>query len=347
MAVRDVFDGEYFDWYQVTFNGGILAERESDINDKSSITVKEFLSGDQDRIAASASKLIEDIKKNWPESVVEHCAPRVKQYGAGANVVRGSQTICHVCWGGCNAGVHLISTGGISHDVAMWLQSDESGYAMTYAVSRADVKIDMVDPAAWEYLYGGASEFAIKNKLTTSCVGDWLEAKKGRTFYIGSAKSVVQVRIYEKGIKEGGDPNWVRFEAQIRPPKADQKKMVAPMPPNHFFVSASRWLSRLYSHLLLEEHGRPERYLGTVWKRSDRESSIAAMAKQYKNTMMSFADELGGWDKLGEFLGVLSEVVSENDNQIGGFGENPYERALNRSKLDVDLNTGEVFKDAV
>lgn len=317
MAVRDVFNGEYFDWYQGTFlNGRMPVDKFSN-----------------DPHLARAATFLKRIQNKWGSDFADivESEPRVKQYSHGADLMRGSQKIIHVCWGGSNAGVHFISTGHISNEVAGWLQSEESGYQASYGVSRADPRMDMVDPAAWEYLYGLSADFALKRKLTTNSMGDWLTGEKGRTFYIGSKTSAVQTRLYEKGKKEGGDPDWVRLEAQVRPSKADQKLKAAMWSPRDFFLHSSRWLADYYQKVLFEDHGRPDIHLGTVWSKSDREKAVTACVRQYGNRLLELADYLGGWDKLGECLGDL-KVLVDAGNQGSGFGDNPYEKAIARYK---------------
>lgn len=52
----------------------------------------------------------------------------------------------------------------------------------------------------------------------TSCAGDWLFRKEGRTLYIGSRGSGKMLRIYEKGKQLGGgaNPRWVRVEVELK-----------------------------------------------------------------------------------------------------------------------------------
>lgn len=318
MAVRDVFNGEYFDWYQGTFvNGRMPVDKISN-----------------DPHLSRAATLLQRAQNYWGKDLVDivEATPVVKQYSHAANLVRGSHTVLHVCWGGSNSGVHFRSTGAVSHDVATWLQSEQSGYQASYGVSRADVRMDMCDPAAWEYLYSLSADFALARKIKTNSVGDWLTGEKGRTFYIGSKTSVVQTRIYEKGKEAGGNPDWVRLEAQVRPSKADQKLKAAMWSSHDFFVHSSRWLADYYQKVLLEDHGRPEIHLGTVWSKSDAEKALTACVRQYGNRLLELAERLdGNWSRVGEVLGDMYVLVKES-NQGAGFGENPYEAAIARYK---------------
>lgn len=123
----------------------------------------------------------------------------------------------HLCWGGHNIGLHVVSTGSVSHDVGEWMQQHFSGL---YGVSRADVRMDTTTEGVFDYLVKVAGDFAIDRKIKTNHQGDWLTGKAGRTLYLGSKDSVVQVRIYEKGKKEEviltGSGSKYRFVLQKR-----------------------------------------------------------------------------------------------------------------------------------
>lgn len=318
MTVREIADCDFYDWYQVTFEVGMMPRH------------SEYWS--MNSTSWAAVSLVHNFRENWTGSVVEEVPPRVKQYHKAVNILRGSQTIAHICWGGSNAGVHMISTGAIADEVAKFLQSESAGYRCTYGVSRADVRCDLVDPAAWEYLYGAAEGFCLKRKIKTNSMGDWLTGEAGRTFYMGSKTSVVQVRIYEKGKKDGGDPNWVRVEAQIRPSKSDHKRLVAMNSAKAMFMGSSKWLTDFYLHVLLEKDDSPRKYIGTVWKRSDLQSSVVHMVNQYGKAFAELAEELGGSENAGKFVELMIEKSREFRGQKEGMGDNPFDEVMSNFK---------------
>lgn len=60
-------------------------------------------------------------------------------------------------------------------------------------------------------------------KTTLLSVGDFYRGLKGRTYYIGAAQSQRRIRVYEKGIQLGENPEWVRVEMQYRPKTREEK----------------------------------------------------------------------------------------------------------------------------
>lgn len=95
-----------------------------------------------------------------------------------------------------------------------------------HSVTRADIAIDAcfsdaacgLNPSA---VLAGCVEIAVAHRLSTAMLGDWSgREQSGRTLYIGSAKSPIRVRVYEKGRQPDtmpNDPDWVRFELVYRP----------------------------------------------------------------------------------------------------------------------------------
>lgn len=79
----------------------------------------------------------------------------------------------------------------------------------------------------------------------TSCAGDWLDAIKGRTLYVGKAANGKSLRCYEKG-KQLGDLEspWVRYEVQL-----GNRDRVIPLDvlisPDKYFAGAYPFLQEL------------------------------------------------------------------------------------------------------
>ena len=193
-----------------------------------------------------------------------------------------------------------------------------------YQVSRADVRVDFVGEGAWDYLYGKSSSFCLENKIRTNCVGDWLTGIKGRTFYMGATSSVTQIRLYEKGKKEGANPDWIRFEIQVRPAKSKNKTMAALYSALEFWQS-SKWTSILIANILSLDK-LEVKPLFDVWKASDDQRALRSMLLQYGNLLERVTDNLpNGWEGLGVVLQDLRSILKENKGQVGGFGSNPYD----------------------
>lgn len=306
-GVKIEFTDSFFDWYQVTFPN-----------------------------LSSPEHLIEKALKHFDLSSIEHSQPRVRQYYRGVNLVRGSHTIFHVCWGGCNEGMHLLSTSFVSHEVEVWLKENWQG---SYIVSRADVRIDSICIGSFEYLYGLCKEVSELLDIKRNQVGDWdVEGSpSGRTYYLGSKSSVVQVRLYEKGKESGGDKNWVRLEIQVRPSKRAGKEKAATYTPEQFWGS-SAWSNLLYATIFNNGEKIKSETLGTVWSLSDQERALRSLVSQYGNTLEKLAAQLpDGWGSIGKYLFELKNLPLAVDDASrnfalanAGFGVNPFEGLLNK-----------------
>lgn len=292
----------FFDWYQGTF----ISEQ---------------------AIYLSADKFISKVLECFPMSSAFISKPRVNQYQRAVDIKRGDMQIVHICWDGLSD-VHFIATGAVSHEFAEFMHKN---YLGKYGVSRADVRADMIDPAAWEYMHGIAYRFAERSRSTkgmreikTNCVGDWDTGVNGRTYYLGSSTSAVQVRIYEKGKKDGGSKDWVRYEAQIRPPKSKDKAAAAIWSPVEF-LSSKPWLINLSSEIFFNQSLPKAPSFQSVWSSSgDLERTTRAMCKQYGKHLAVLADYLGGWDKIGGFIDEYLKALELNEFARTGFGESPY-----------------------
>lgn len=95
-----------------------------------------------------------------------------------------------------------------------------------HSVTRVDVAIDACFSASSSGLttgvvLAGCVDIAVAHRLSTTMLGDWSgRDESGRTLYIGSAKSALRGRVYEKGRQPGtfpADPDWLRFELVYRP----------------------------------------------------------------------------------------------------------------------------------
>lgn len=95
-----------------------------------------------------------------------------------------------------------------------------------HSVTRVDVAIDAcfsdsVQGLSTGVVLAGCVDIAVSHRLSTTMLGDWSgRDQSGRTLYIGSTKSPIRVRVYEKGRQPDTfpqDPDWLRFEIVYRP----------------------------------------------------------------------------------------------------------------------------------
>lgn len=295
-SIESMWSAPRMDWYEGTFAG----------------------------LRIDADTVVADAVAHWDMSSVVHVRPRNAVYARAVEIVRGSQVILHLSWGGYNEGVHFVATGAIAHDVWGWLRDKYKGM---YSVSRADVRQDCVTEGMWDYVYKEAERFAIDRRIKCKHVGDYLTGKAGRTLYLGGSTAATQCRIYEKGKKEGGNPNWIRLEYQVRPAKSKDKAFAANYLPFDF-VQQSKWGFDLYDALMkgvtAQTLGDVES-LSNVWRVPDADRAEFAMLRQYGNTLEAMLAKCDGdAHALGSYLVTLMSAYKDNKAALTGFGANPY-----------------------
>jgi DNA relaxase NicK len=319
-SIRHLFDGVFFDWYQGTLRCGGISEDGAELTGDANSFAR-------DLIMAFKGRGIPDLKE---------CPPQVPQYSYGMEFSLNGQRVAHLCYGGNGGGLHFISSGSNAHLFYTWLRS--SPYFGAYSITRADVRADLVDHSAWEFARKIGIKTAKRNKVITETAGDWLEGKNGRTLYIGSRSSYSRVRIYEKGIKEKADVNWVRVEAQIRPPKYTDKVGAAALSADDL-LGVCNWVSELFTELFNEKGIKQKAVkMGNVWSldKQGLDYKARSLVKQYKKTLEALSQSLGGWDMVGCYLGAQIEDLELSGMPTSGFGDNEkYERDIEELKRKV------------
>lgn len=201
-------------------------------------------------------------------------------------------------WGGVNEGLHFKSTGSAAHGFYEGIKS----VSLDYKVSRADSALDLVGEGSWDRLYSLCVSIAKARNLRISQVGDYIRGKS-RTLYIGSPKSVVYLRLYEKGWEqidkeydEGADTTWCRLELQVRPASRHKAKASS-------YDAESIWGSSSWSNELIKDVSglSLERLkLGAEYKKPDFEKTFDYVMATYNKSLKSMADHLGGVDQLAK-----------------------------------------------
>lgn len=144
------------------------------------------------------------------------------------------------------------------------------------------------------------------SKIKTRNVGDWTRGEDGRTYYLGSPKSAVFIRLYEKGIQLTQDfeirgtprtdisRNLVRLEVVVRPDKEAKTRAASGAPREAFgYADWTRELLRRVDGSGVKRVHIRERRL------SDHERAFRWMLKQYRSHLITAAEEAGGWEALG------------------------------------------------
>lgn len=244
-------------------------------------------------------------------------------YSAGADFLRGTDVIAKMIYGGEQA-PHVWASGNDAQELARVLRTV---YPAEHYLTLVDVALDFVDGNPWEHLYRACRRVADylptgaerARPLKLASVGDWLREAEGfpggRTLYVGSMKSPVFARLYEKGKQmralypdqlDKYDPGWCRLEVQIRP-QGEARRELAQMEPEAMW-SASRWSADLYAEVVGTgavpfgmKHGRQR----------DDERAYRFLLKQYGGLLRRRADEFGAadpvtriaaWEALGRAL---------------------------------------------
>lgn len=217
-------------------------------------------------------------------------------YSRVYELVQDGEMICYLLTGGSGSasGSHQIRVQGAwSVDIADWVRR----MVPDHTISRVDVAEDYCQDGLFDKLVRRAEKIARAHGVGLERVGaGWYEhqREKGRTLYVGSRKSAVFLRIYERGKKllgEGqqADPNYIRVEVEIKP-KSAAKGLVVQMPPEAFF-GCSKWTSELYTFLCCDELERVK--VGTVWRPSDQERVVNHLGRQFWHSLEKLRDSLG------------------------------------------------------
>jgi len=191
-----------------------------------------------------------------------------------------------------------------------------------HKVSRMDAALDFDGPGTWSTLlavcqgvadgseYPGDTRKRV-GKIRTNQMGDWFHGQHGRTFYLGSFKSAVLARLYEKGIQlreeaakrglsrtDDFTDDAVRLEVQVRP-DGDAKRLAARATPRDVF-GYSDWSRELLRRI----DGTDVHRVHIKERRdSDHERALQWMVKQYGSHLLQELMIHGSWAAVGESLG--------------------------------------------
>ena len=183
-------------------------------------------------------------------------------------------------------GVHVIIHGGDSCPGIV--ESFRSAFP-SHRPSRIDVCLDFQGPGAWDDLYQlvtlTAGRFGVDSKL----YGDFINAKTGRTIYLGTKNSTHRCRLYEKGheLRSKGildaPLDLVRLELQVSP-SSISRASAAILTPDQV-ARSTKWTSFLCD--TLRTVSAPTVNLTTRKKKPDAVDSFEHMCAQYASTVHS------------------------------------------------------------
>lgn len=245
-------------------------------------------------VEASPDELLAGLVRRYDLSSVRSGRP-LHGYARGAEVYRGERVLARLWWDGTGPDPHVQGSGEDAEVVAEYLR----GEGFVHVVARGDVCEDYSEPGSFDVLHKLCLNVADRHGIKVRHHGDWHRGHDGRTLYLGSPTSVVQLRCYEKGKQLGTNPDLTRVEVQVRP-KGPARSALATAQPSDYF-GCSGWSKHLAEQLGVPEIERMK--AGTIWRPADSERARQTLVHQYGRILSSWADEAGGWDALGLELG--------------------------------------------
>lgn len=240
-------------------------------------------------------------------------------YAEGYKIIASEEVVATVFAGGNNgANPHAFSS---SDKAIQFRDVCRIEWADSHKVTRIDVCEDYQSPTLFDDMVLKLKEVATRKRVRVDTQGDWLSETNpfGRTMYLGSTKSPVRFRMYEKGKKHANElytsrglvtpeefpTDWVRMEAQVRPQNAQRD--VAAKSTLEDIWGFSKWLNEV--GVLVHGVEMP-RVNASVADRSSDEDKFMVLAKQYGRFLKRMSVELGGYEQLGLRIG---EVLKMHD----------------------------------
>lgn len=217
----------------------------------------------------------------------------VHQYSASIASVRGiaqydhavafyipvfEEPICELSFGGNQGAVpHLKATGQFAADVAEVVKKNWP----KHSVSRCDSRYDFVGENLYEKIRPILNDCHVHQGVWRNEMGF---PENGRTFYLGSPKSPVRLRCYEKDKErqaKGYDftPGHLRLELQVRPRTREKPKYAACSAAEIW--GATRW-SRTVINRVLALNPEPIKQVPQMNKSAERK--LAELLTQYSRT---------------------------------------------------------------
>ena len=244
------------------------------------------------------------------EAVVEQGKGRFN-YHHSLTVTENGDRVATILHGGPNGPPNVEASGERAADLAALLRA-----AWAHRVTRCDVAIDLYGSEAFARTEEIAHRIASDAGLQLRKIATPLDRSAGETVYIGSRKSALFVRVYEKGKAERGvygdsvgthalEP-WVRCELEVKPEK-DMKAVAATMAPEAFW-GCSEWTARLATEAFAMS---PDPIPFHPRRTSSDDRSFAIMCAQYRNLLRRRVDERHQGDRMALAREILARIYDD------------------------------------
>lgn len=226
-------------------------------------------------------------------------------YEKAVNIVLDGDVVGTVYTGGNNSTACIQSSGyhaALVRD-AVFLSG------VPFRPSRLDSCLDYDEVGLADALFDFGIWFANKHDLKLEYYGDW-SRNVGRTLNIGSRKSPVYLRIYEKGhkaISEGDEtasPHWVRIEVEIKPDKKRREAFSYMEAPDLFRCG---WVAGFMSDLFVKNIAR----VPVGYRRSQTTDARQRrwLVKAGRRIMSKWMQDFGTPEQWGRAMAELIEEV--------------------------------------
>lgn len=217
--------------------------------------------------------------------------------------------VAAVWHGGHHEYPHVVLSGAWAQPGAELIRTD---FQFLHTVSRVDVCEDFGDLGAFDRIQPQLVDVAIKHRLKVDTRGDHLVTKEGRTVYLGSPKSAVRLRLYDKaaemraGVKDAKllaqmPDHLARLEAQVRPATRESKALLASCEPVEV-LGCSKWMREVWRAVAGLELTPVQ--VGRGYRQSDDERAYRYLLAQYGGVLRRLHGDLGSWDCVGLQIGA-------------------------------------------
>ena len=287
-----VLQESFFDWYQCSLP-----------NDPSDVI------GAAENWFRKESQMCVQIRPAVPQAPYKTAVELYSEYPSH------EVSFCTVHYGGTNDRMMFRSTSDRAEKGARFIRE----CFPEHQVSRLDAAIDFDEGPDWFMtLADWLIEYANNSspRMTLDFRGDWSQGRNGRTLYVGTRKSAVYIRLYEKGVKEiqegnvAASPDWVRFEAEIKPEKKPGKIALASMTPSECFGTA-KILAR-FADVVCGAQVEPVK-ITKVHRMKDHDRAMAHLAHQYGDVLL---EQMSLYPDAEEFVSALVGLIqSQKDNR--------------------------------
>lgn len=192
-------------------------------------------------------------------AVLAECGPYAQEvpgqgrfnYTNSLTIEQGGDRAATILYGGPNGHPNIEASGSRAPRLAALLRAGGP-----HNVTRCDIAVDLWGSGLYRELSALGDRIAGDHRIGWREISD-RDPSKGNTTYLGSRKSTVFVRIYEKGkadrhhhreIPDDVLDNWVRIELEVKPQK--EMKQAASLIEPAAFWGVSDWTQHLAQEAL-------------------------------------------------------------------------------------------------